>query len=94
MTRIEIIKNTDKELVLAIADEDHTIGNLISRLAEDKQGVVYSAYRIEHPLIPKLTITIVTDGSRKPLEVLKEVLKDIMDMSKEFEEKLSKQIKQ
>lgn len=93
MSRIEIIKNTEKELVLTIADEDHTIGNLISKLAENKQGVVYSAYRIEHPLIPKLTITIVTDGSTKPLEILREVLKDIMEMSREFEEKLSKQVR-
>ncbi len=87
MGRIEVIKNTDKELIINIADEDYTMGNLIAKLAEAKPEVVYSAYRIDHPLIPKLTLTIITDGSRAPIEVLKEVLNDISRMAKEFQEK-------
>lgn len=94
MAKIEVVKNTDKELVINIADEDHTIGNLITKIAENKAGVIYSAYRIEHPLVPKLTITIVTDGSRKPLDILKEVLNDIVEMSREFQERFKEALRQ
>lgn len=94
MAKIEVVKNTDKELVINIADEDHTIGNLIAKIAENKPGVIYSAYRIEHPLVPKLTITIVTDGSRKPLDILKEVLNDIVEMSREFQERFKEALRQ
>lgn len=94
MAKIEVVKNTDKELIINIADEDHTIGNLIAKIAEDKPGVVYSAYRIEHPLIPKLTITIITDGSRKPLSILKEVLNDIAKQAIEFQEKFKEVLRQ
>ncbi len=90
--RIEIKKLSDKEVVLEIEGEDHTIGNLIARLAQEKKGVKFAAYRIPHPLIPKLIITLITDGSKKPIEVLKEVLNDIASMSRMFRAQLEKEL--
>ncbi len=86
MGKIEVKKLEDTELELIIHDEDHTIGNLIVKLAEDKPGVTYVAYRIEHPLIPRLIVTLMTDGSVKALDVLKETLREIRNLSRQFRE--------
>ncbi len=80
-TEIEIRKLTDRELVIVYKDKDkHTIPNLISKLALNKPHVKYAAYIIDHPLVSYPEIVIVTDGSRKPLDVLKEVLVEARDM--------------
>ena len=74
---IEIKKLTDQELIFVYRDKDkHTIPNLISKLALKKPYVKYSAYVIDHPLVSDPEIIIITDGSKKPLEVLEEVLNE------------------
>ncbi len=90
MSKIEVKKLESTELELIIHDEDHTLGNLIVKLAENKPGVTYVAYRIEHPLIPRLIITLMTDGSISALDVLKDTLKEIKDLSKQFREEFTR----
>ena len=90
MGKIEVKKLENTELELVVHDEDHTIGNLIVKLAENKPGVTYVAYRIEHPLIPRLIITLMTDGSRSAIEVLKETLYEIKSLSKQFRDEFNK----
>ncbi len=90
MSKIEVKKLENTELELIIHDEDHTLGNLIVKLAENKPGVTYVAYRIEHPLIPRLIVTLMTDGSVSALDVLKETLREIKNLSKQFREEFIK----
>ena len=90
MSKIEVKKLKDTELELIIHGEDHTLGNLIVKLAENEPGVTYVAYRIEHPLIPRLIVTLMTDGTVSALGVLKETLKEIKNLSKQFREEFIK----
>jgi len=91
--RVEIKKLTNKEVVLEIEGEDHTIGNLIARLAQQIEGVKFAAYRIPHPLIPKLIVTIITDGVKDPINVLREVLNNIVSMSRDFRAQLLEELR-
>jgi len=74
--RVEVKKLTDKEIVLKLHGEDHTLGNLVAKLALRHPNVTMAAYQIEHPLEGSPVIRIVTDGKKSALEVLKEVLKE------------------
>ncbi|RLG88563.1 MAG: DNA-directed RNA polymerase subunit L [Thermoprotei archaeon] len=90
-TLIEIKKLTDRELIFIYRDKDkHTIPNLISKLALKKPYVKYSAYVIDHPLVSDPEIIIITDGSKKPVEVLEEILNEarsaLKDLLKHVEE--------
>lgn len=92
---LELKKCTDKELRFYIKDRDkHSLPNLIAKLALRKKGVVYAAYIIDHPLVSDPEVVILTDGSRHPLEVLEEVLREAVSMAKkflsEFDEAVSK----
>ncbi len=74
---VELKKYTDRELRFVLKDEDkHTLPNIIAKLALRKNGVVYAAYIIDHPLVSYPEVVILTDGSRDPLDVLIEVLEE------------------
>ncbi len=77
--RVEVRKLTDKEIVLKLHGEDHTLGNLVAKLALRHPNVTMAAYQIEHPLEGSPIIRIVTDGSKDALEVLREVLREAID---------------
>ncbi|MGC9010320.1 MAG: DNA-directed RNA polymerase subunit L [Sulfolobales archaeon] len=77
LPKIRIEKISDKELIFYLEGGDqHTLPNLIAKLALKKPHVTYSAYTIDHPLVSNPKIIILTDGQVKPIDVLIEVLKE------------------
>ncbi|MEM1982923.1 MAG: DNA-directed RNA polymerase subunit L [Sulfolobales archaeon] len=69
---------------MKLIGEDHTMGNLISKYALNHPNVQIAAYSIDHPLTESPKIVIVTDGSKKPLDVLKEVIKEVSDVAEKM----------
>lgn len=84
MAKMKLLKRTDRTVEIELVGEDHTIANLIAKYAIKKQGVVYSSYIISHPLVGNPVIVISTDGSRDPLDVVEETLRDILRDTEEF----------
>ncbi|MEO3993318.1 MAG: DNA-directed RNA polymerase subunit L [Desulfurococcaceae archaeon TW002] len=70
---MKIRRYADKELVLEIEGEDHTLANLLAKSALSNPHTKLATYVIEHPLIGTPILRIVTDGT-DPLQVLKEVV--------------------
>ena len=89
---IEIKKHTDKELVIQISGETHTLGNLIAKEAMNHPHVVFASYRVPHPLINKIELTIVVDDSYDVDRAFIEIIENVRDYLKDFkrlvEEKL------
>jgi len=77
---IEVKKYTDRELVLKLKGEDHTLGNLLAKHALSHPHVKLAAYVVEHPLEGSPTLRIVTDGQVDPVSILKEVVKNVKEM--------------
>lgn len=87
--RVEVRKITNKELVIKLVGEDHTLGNLIAKQALNHPNVRLAAYTIEHPLEGSPIIRIVTDGEVHPLDVLKDVIKTSKELASELLEVLT-----
>ncbi len=85
---IRLLKRSERSIEMELVGEDHTIANLIAKYAIKKPGVVYSSYIIPHPLTGNPVIVISTDGSRDPMDIVVEVLKEIISDAKEFEKAL------
>ncbi len=85
---LEVRKRTDRELVFKILGEDHTLGNLIAKMALKHPNVELAAYTIEHPLDGQPVIRIITDGSKDPIEVVIEVLRNTKVLTEELLEKI------
>ncbi len=89
---VRVVKKTERELVLEITGEDHTLGNLIAKTAMDNDKVSYATYRIPHPLENKMEIIIVAkegyDISSIMVEVLDDIRRSLEEFAKEVERKL------
>ncbi len=78
---LEIRKKTEKELVFKILGEDHTLGNLVAKMVLRHPNVELAAYTIEHPLDGQPIVRIITDGSKDPVEVLMESLRNVKEIT-------------
>ncbi len=91
LPKIRFEKISDRELIFYLEGGDqHTIPNLIAKMALRKPHVTYSAYIIEHPLVSNPKIIIMTDGQVKALDVLIEVLREAREKAVVIKEILAK----
>jgi len=77
---IKMLSKKDKEWVVELTSEDHTLANLLRELSWENGGE--AAYRLEHPLVGKPRMKVV---ARNPKKVLEKTTKQIIRMSKTFE---------
>jgi len=82
--KLEIKKVDDKELIIKVFGETHTLGNLLAKSALRHPNVKLAAYSIEHPLEEAFVLRIVTDGSKPASEVLMEVVEGLVKLSDEI----------
>ncbi len=81
---IRILRRTKDEIVLEITGEDDTLGNLISKEAMRHPKVIYSTYRVPHPLQNKIEITIRFAEDADQGEVLSEIVENIHKYLQQF----------
>jgi len=79
--RVDYVKDTKVRDAgrFVLEREDHTVGNLLrERLLRDPR-VLFSAYRVPHPLEPRLELRVQTDGSVAPEEAVRDALIDLKE---------------
>lgn len=52
--------------------EDHTLGNMLRHAVLTLPSVLFSGYKVPHPLEPRVLLKIQTDGSVTPAEALQQ----------------------
>ncbi|KAJ3438069.1 DNA-directed RNA polymerase ii subunit rpb11 [Anaeramoeba flamelloides] len=76
-----------------IRKEDHTLGNLIRMALLEDQNVLFSGYKIPHPLSFDLHLKIQTNGQTTPTQALETSIsnlkKTIKKLEKDFSDDLS-----
>ncbi len=89
---VSVKRKSDRELVLQITGEGHTLGNLIAKTAMANPHVVFASYRIPHPLRDTMELIIEVEEGYPIDKVLLEIVDDIKRRLSEFrrlvEEKL------
>jgi DNA-directed RNA polymerase subunit L len=90
--KVKILSESQNKLEIEIADEDHTLGNLLrSKLLKDKK-VKHAGYQIVHPLTGGIKLVVQTEGSLKPRDALLKALVEIEEETKEFQQKFKKAV--
>lgn len=85
--RLELKKVDERELIIKVFGETHTLGNLLAKSALKHPSVKLAAYNIEHPLEEAFVLRIVTDGNKPALEVLREVVRNLINLGDEVMKK-------
>ncbi|PKY01303.1 DNA-directed RNA polymerase II subunit RPB11a [Aspergillus campestris IBT 28561] len=68
--------------------EDHTLGNMIRSRLLQSSHVLFAAYKVPHPLVPKFILRVQTDGEITPKDAViaacHELVRDLGILSREF----------
>jgi DNA-directed RNA polymerase subunit L len=91
---IKIKKKEKNKIIYEILGEDHTLGNLLEKILIKKDGVSYASYENPHPLENKIILTIVTKDDANPEKLLKEALKEVIELSRDFRERYREALKE
>jgi DNA-directed RNA polymerase subunit L len=91
---IKVKKKEKNKIIYEILGEDHTLGNLLEKILINKDGVSYASYENPHPLENKIVLTIVTKDGVNPESVLREALKEIIELSRDFRERYRKALEE
>ena len=92
--KIRIDNKENNFIQFELIKEDHTIGNAIQTELLENNNVIFSGYRIPHPLKPYLHIKIKTKSNTTPQNELqksiKSLQKKIETIKKSFKNEMSK----
>lgn len=77
-----------------IANEDHTLGNVLRYIIMKNPDVEFCGYSIPHPSEDFLNIRIQTYGDITAVDALKKGLQDMLDMCDVVEEKFTQKIRE
>ncbi len=89
---VKIIKREGNLVEFELPGEDHSLPNLIVKLALKRPEVDYAAYNIPHPLVGSPRIVVrVREGD--PLEVVKSVVEEIISLSSTLRERIEEALK-
>ena len=86
---VKVLSKGENSIELEIVNEDHALCNLLKDILLKKEDkVVIASYCIEHPVLDPETgryisnpkITLITKEGVDPIEVLKEALREIVDL--------------
>jgi DNA-directed RNA polymerase II subunit RPB11 len=69
--------------------EDHTLGNLVRMQLFRDPDVVFSGYRIPHPLEPRMLIKVQTTGSKPPQTAFRQALVELKGEVGELKDKMA-----
>jgi len=81
---VRVVSRTDRELVLEITGEDHTLGNMLMKEALRHPAVEYAAYRIPHPLRNVMEFVLIVKEGASLSAVLTEILSKLRSEIAEF----------
>jgi len=79
----KVLEESKTKMVFTLEGETHTFCNLLKEEIRVIKGVQIAAYKIDHPLVAVPTFQIETKGI-EPRKAIKEALKNIEKLSKEF----------
>lgn len=66
-------------MVFTFNKEDHTLGNLLAQRLLTYDYVVFSAYKIPHPLFATFELRVQTDGTVTPKDAIIRCCRDVIN---------------
>ncbi|KAF2876279.1 DNA-directed RNA polymerase [Massariosphaeria phaeospora] len=78
--KIEVKEDTrvPSTTIFTFNKEDHTLGNLISQRLHKYPYILFSAYKVPHPLFAMFELRVTTDGSITPREAVTKCCADVV----------------
>jgi len=91
--KVNVLKQTDKELKIEIEGAGHGLCNLIQKGLLEERSVDMAGYDIPHPLASNPVIYVRTKGATKPVDALRKAAEKARETNAAFGEALEKALK-
>jgi len=88
--KIKVLKRTDNELKLEIEGEGHSLLNLLQKALLEDNNIAMAGYDVPHPLFDRGILYIQTNDKQNPEDVVKEAVKKVQALSKDFDKSFKK----
>jgi len=88
--KIKVLKRTDNELKLEIEGEGHSLLNLLQKALLEDSNIAMAGYDVPHPLFDRGILYIQSKGKQDPEDVIKEAVKKIQSLNKDFDKSFKK----
>jgi len=73
---------------IILENENHTLGNLISRSLQDNKDIIYAAYKMDHLLIKELTIEYKIENNKSINKILETSLNELINIYRDINKKI------
>lgn len=91
--KLNIIKNTTRELELQIEGEGHTLCNPLREILFEDEHLAFAGYSVPHPLEKTAHFVVRTDGRVKAITVFKRAAQKLIDRTEELRSVFQKALK-
>jgi DNA-directed RNA polymerase subunit L len=91
--KLNIIKNTTRELELQIEGEGHTLCNPLREILFEDERLAFAGYSVPHPLEKTAQFVVRTNGRVKALTVFKRAAQKLIDRTEELRSIIQKALK-
>ncbi|MFX1563047.1 MAG: RpoL/Rpb11 RNA polymerase subunit family protein [Promethearchaeota archaeon] len=91
--KINIKKNTTRELELVIEGEGHTLCNPLREILFEEKHMTFAGYSVPHPLERTANFIVRTDGKVKPLKVFVQAAQKLIERTEELRVAFQKAMK-
>lgn len=95
MIRVSVVDDSriPSTSTITLNRQDHTVSNLLSNEIRKNENVIFSGYRVPHPLVPKAEIRVQTKpNTQTPKDVLKDAATKLLADVNNFEESVKTEL--
>ena len=95
MIRVSVVDDSriPSTSTITLNRQDHTVTNLLSNEIRKNENVIFSGYRVPHPLVPKAEIRVQTKpNTQTPKDVLKDAATKLLADVNNFEESVKTEL--
>jgi len=87
---IDILEENEREIKIALINQDHTIANLMKSIFLEDERIEIASYNIDHPTLSDPILHIKakenTDLHQTINEILEKTIEEFKDLGKQFAE--------
>jgi DNA-directed RNA polymerase subunit L len=88
--KINVVKNTPRELELEIEGEGHTLCNPLREILFEDEHLTFAGYSVPHPLTRTAHFIVRTDGKAKAMAVFAVAAKKLIERTDELRAEFQK----
>ena len=91
--KLKFLKQTDNELKIEVEGEGHSLLNLLQKALLEDENIEMAGYDVPHPLFDRGILYVQTKDKQNPEDILKEAVKKVQSLNKEFDKSFKKAAK-